>query len=346
MTMIGLNTESMRAVARQLRQQGDRVSDISRSVDSLLQATQQHWCGDDVNQFRQSWERHRVVCLSLAEHLTDLARIAEENIAAQVETSRTLAGPATEIQPVPGGNAFTSVAGRPGDALSFNLSPLYDSFVGGFDLWHTSQALGGLPWNADLEDVDTDSALWKSLLYLPDSVEAFKDAAAGELTSINATEFTGTTFDLGSTFLERFGTSYAGEAMGRTFGAFGGALHAASDWGDAQEAFQNDEPWAGVYHAVHGGVAAVGGVVKPVGLGLTAWDFGVGIGTAIGTSPPAEAYQDSVVAFGATQGDDIGTRYNGLTGFGNFVHDSAAAAVEGAARSVSSATNFIGSLFR
>ena len=343
MSMVGLNADAIRDVASQLRQQSDEVAAIRRAVDSLVDLAEQNWRGDDLRQFRQVWDqRLRHACLGLADHLGELAAVADRNVQAQVSVSSTLAdSPGLSI-----GHHPTRPATGPIDPGFNMLRPLYDIGFGIVDQVGTFDRVGGRVWNADLEGVATRSPLWSTLLYAPKALDAFADAASGELGAGDFTRFTGETLEIGETFLKTYGTSAAGSVAGKYLGIAGAGFQVASDWGDSLEAFQNNDPAKGVYDLVHGGVAAVGVGVPGVGLGLTAWDLGVGIGTAIGTSPPAEAFQDRVAAYGDAQVGDIGTRYDGFGGVLNFVHDSAAVGVDDGAHFAADAMDFVGSIFK
>ena len=115
------------------------------------------------------------------------------------------------------------------------------------------------------------------------------------------------------------------EVLGSVTGRISSGYSALGDWFSATDKLNSGDPWGAGYDIVHGTANAAGVVFPPVGMCVTAWDVGYDIGTLIGNSEPMQQYQDEVVAYGARQaaesGTEIGTRYEGVAGFGNFLHD-------------------------
>ena len=312
-----MNADAVRAAAQNLTAQGDKVTEISRAVGSLLQVAHANWQGDDLRQFEQRWQQqYHGTCLQLGDQLREWANLARRNAETQERTSATLEGGSAA-----GPTASGSATAPPG----WDLLGLYTGGLGLLDQANTLLQLDGVGWS-DVADAKAGSPLLSTLLYLPEAFQAFGDAAAGDLTPEAQVAFSGKTFELGGTFLDRFGTSYFGEAMGKSMGMMGSGISAGLDFGNAKEAFDSGDVLGGVYDLAHGGVAVVGGAVPTVRLGLAAWDVGVATGTWIGNSPPAQEFQDELVAYGAAQDANIATRYDigerGVEAVGNWAGDS------------------------
>jgi uncharacterized protein YukE len=316
MTMSGMDATVIRQVAGQLSQQSESIAETSRRVDSLLDLVRHHWQGEDVRQFDSRWmDQYRGICLRLHDNLADLARIARDNADAQEKTSATLDG---------GGGPGGSLSAHPGSSGSAPSGGTANLDWGSF--YNAVAGVGGTLNKVVEGKADLDSPLLSSIAYLPDAFNAFKDAASGNLDVAGFTGFMGSTLQLGGTFMDTFGSTLDGAAMGKALGTVGGVIGAGMDFDKAYQDYSSGNPWAGTYDVVHGGVAAVGVAIPPVGWCLDAWDGGVAIGTAIADSPPFQQAQDSAVAYGAAHDSDIGTRYDigsrGVDAVGNFFSDS------------------------
>lgn len=332
MTMSGMNVESIRTVAARLDTLGTSVAQIARDVDGLVHLASSNWRGNDLRQFEGQWrDAHRATCLRLGEELRALADTARRNAEHQQATSGTLEGDA-------GGSAGglpldgslrtmpSYLHDNPGGLLGEG-SPgrtLYDLGLGWLDQLHTLDQLRDTTWRG-LGDARTGSPLFSTLLYLPQALDAFSQAATGDLSWKGGLGFTGKTFEVGGLLLEHYAGSLDGLALSKSLSATGGALQGAVDFGRAYESFQQGDPWATAYHVAHGGTSAVGGVVPQVALCLAAWDLGVTTGTAIAESPPMQQHLDGLVAYGAAHDEDIATRYDigkrGVEAVGNFIND-------------------------
>jgi len=320
MTMSGMDTTVIRQVSGQLTQQSESVAQTTRSVDSLLELARHNWQGDDVRQFDSRWvDQYRGTCLRLHENLADLARIARDNADAQEKTSASLeggGGPGGTFSTRPGSIGSDAVPGGGGGSSAVDWGSYYNAVAG----------VGGTLNKIVEGKAELDSSLLSSIAYLPDAFNTFKDAASGNLDVAGFTGFMGSTLELGGTFMDKFGSTLDGAALGKALGTVGGAVGAGMDFGKAYQDYSSGNPWAGTYDLVHGGVAAVGTAIPPVGWCLGAWDGGVAIGTAIADSPPLQQAQDSAVAYGAAHDGDIATRYDvgarGVEAVGNYFSDT------------------------
>ncbi len=337
MSMIGLNADSIYGVARDLRLQSDELWSISQAVNSLLSSAASNWSGSDLEQFDQLWSNnYQKVCLQLRDDLNDLADVAESNARDQEEISSTLEGDSGSLS-ASGSSVFSL---NPQANYSSDVLTFLESIIGIAEVESIIEAIQKAPAGTPLSEIMTANPLLSALGYLPKAYDAFSSAAMGELDSISALSFTGDTLDLGSTFLEFFGSSPFGEVSGKVLGGAAGAFKAASDLGKVQESLKNGNPLTAGYHMVHGAAAGVGAVVKPVGLCVTAWDAGTALGTAIASSPPANSFYDAIVDYGKRQGGEIGSRYEGL-GFVNMIGDAGGVIAE---NSVSGVKNLVDNL--
>lgn len=264
------------------------------SVDGLAAEIAANWFGEAADEFHASWAHRHRPALS------GLAG-ALHDYARTARTNadsqdRASAASTASLGAVSVGGAVTSGAGRSGGGTVFGLPP---STVANLALLALPGSLGAV--------MLAGQAINSAQDYLNSRVEGL-----GDLPMDAAGMFTGDV--QGYVSVDAHAERAIDDLVNGSYDKLGG------------DAVSLGEDGAGL---LWGGTA---------GRLISAYNTGHDIGLMITQIPAVhrgmDQFENGVVAYGQTQGGDIGTRYDGFSGFGNFVHDSAATAADSAAGAV------------